>query len=149
MGICSEKIHFALQNVLYVNFLLVSWGRSNGSFWDFKTLEILKKHLFFPHMKRDLERIFSRCITRQKPKSRVKSHGSYKALLVLSHPWIDVSMDFELGLPRTRNGKDSILLLQIDFQKWHILSYVIKLMIPLIQLNHSLGKLFVFMLSLK
>lgn len=88
-----------------------------GHFGIFKTLEILKEHFFWPHMKRDVDRICNRCVTCKKAKSRVKPHGLYKALPIPSHPWTDVSMDFVLGLPRTRRGKDSIFVVVDRFSK--------------------------------
>ena len=35
-------------------------------------------------------------------------HGLYIPLLVPKEPWVDVSMDLFLGLPRSRKGRDYI-----------------------------------------
>ena len=56
-------------------------------------------------MKRDFNRICGRCITCKKAKSKVLPHGLYTPLPVLSEPWVDISIDFVLGLPRTKRGK--------------------------------------------
>ncbi|KAF7802483.1 Transposon Ty3-I Gag-Pol polyprotein [Senna tora] len=52
-----------------------------------------------------------------KAKSKVKPHGLYMPLLVPTHPWTDVSMDFILGLPKTRNGRDFIFVVVDRFSK--------------------------------
>lgn len=49
-------------------------------------------------MKRDLYRIYDRYITCRKVKSKVLSHGLYTPLPVPNEPWIDIFMDFILGL---------------------------------------------------
>jgi hypothetical protein len=68
-------------------------------------------------MRRDVERFVARCTTCQKAKSRLNPHGLYMPLPVPSAPWEDISMDFVLGLPRTRNGRDSIFVVVDRFSK--------------------------------
>ena len=59
-------------------------------------------------MKRDVQGICDRCITCKQAKSRVMPYGLHTLLLVPKEPWVDVSMDFILGLPRSRKGRDNI-----------------------------------------
>ena len=68
-------------------------------------------------MKQDVERVCGRCVTCRQAKSRVQPHGLYTPLPIPSEPWIDISMDFMLGLPRTRTGKDSIFVVVDRFSK--------------------------------
>ena len=78
---------------------------------------MLHEHFFWPKMKRDVERACARCITCRQAKSRVLPHGLYTPLPVPSAPWVDISMDFVLGLPRSRNGRDSIFMVVDRFSK--------------------------------
>jgi len=57
------------------------------------------------------------CIVCKKAKSKVMPHGLYTPLPILDSPWIDLSMDFVLGLPKTSNGKDSIFVVVDRFSK--------------------------------
>jgi hypothetical protein len=61
--------------------------------------------------------IVARYTTCQKAKSQLNPHGLYMPLPVLSAPWVDISMDFVLGLPRTRKGRDSIFVVVDKFSK--------------------------------
>ena len=68
-------------------------------------------------MKRDVERVCARCITCRQAKSRQQPHGLYTPLPIPSTPWIDVSMDFVLGLPRTKRRRDSVFVVVDRFSK--------------------------------
>ncbi|XP_028785068.1 uncharacterized protein LOC114740980 [Neltuma alba] len=92
-------------------------GGLMGHFGVKKTLDVLHEHFFWPKMKRDVERICAKCITCKKAKSRVLPHGLYTPLPVPSEPWVDISMDFILGLPRSRKGMDSIFVVVDRFSK--------------------------------
>jgi len=68
-------------------------------------------------MKRDVERICGRCVTCRQAKSKVQANDLYTPLPIPSEPWIDISMDFVLGLPRTKRGRDSIFVVVDRFSK--------------------------------
>nr|KYP59055.1 Transposon Ty3-I Gag-Pol polyprotein [Cajanus cajan] len=92
-------------------------GGLMGHFGIEKTLLLLKEKFFWPHMKRDVQRFCSRCIACPQAKSTTKPHGLYTPLPVSNAPWVDISMDFVLGLPRTQRGKDSIFVVVGRFSK--------------------------------
>ena len=88
-----------------------------GHFGVKKREDILATHFFWAKMRRDVERFIARCTTCQKAKSRLNPHGLYMPLPVPSVPWDDISMDFVLGLPRTKKGRDSIFVVVDRFSK--------------------------------
>ena len=92
-------------------------GGLMGHFGIAKTLAMLQEHFYWPHMKRDVERVCGRCVTCRQAKSRVQPNGLYMPLPIPSSPWIDISMDFVLGLPRSRRGRDSIFVVMDQFSK--------------------------------
>ena len=92
-------------------------GGLMGHFGVRKTLDVLHEHFFGPKMKCDMERVCARCVTCRHAKSRVLPHGFYTPLLIPSAPWVDISMDFVLGLPRSRKGRDLIFVVVDRFSK--------------------------------
>ena len=46
-----------------------------------------------------------------------RSLGSRLLITIPSKPWVDISMDFVLGLPRTIKGRDSIFVVVDRFSK--------------------------------
>ncbi|KAE8718992.1 DnaJ protein ERDJ2A [Hibiscus syriacus] len=81
-------------------------GGLMGHFGIHKTLDIVMEHFFWPHMRKTVEKICASCITCKQAKSKVNPNGLYTPLPISSSPWIDLSMDFILGLPRTKKGRD-------------------------------------------
>jgi len=75
-----------------------------------KTLDVLHEHFYWPKMKKDVRHICDKCKTCRKAKSRTQPHGLYIPLPVPKEPWVDISMDFVLGLPRSKQGRDSIFV---------------------------------------
>ncbi|KAH9658325.1 hypothetical protein KPL70_023447 [Citrus sinensis] len=57
------------------------------------------------------------CVTCRQAKSKVQPYGLHTPLPIPSAPWTDISMDFVLGLPRSRQGKDSIFVVVDRFSK--------------------------------
>jgi hypothetical protein len=92
-------------------------GGLMGHFGVKKTDDVLAAHFFWPKMRRDIERYVSRCTTCNKAKSRHNPHGLYMLLRVSSVPWEDISMDFVLGLPGTKRGRDSTFVVVDRFSK--------------------------------
>ena len=100
--------------------LLVHEAHGGGLMCHFgvrKTLDVLHEHFFGQKMKHYIERVYARCITSRQAKSRVLPHGLYTPLPIPSAPWVDISLDFVLGLPRSRKGRDPIFVVVDRFSK--------------------------------
>ena len=73
-----------------------------GHFGVVKALAVLQEHFYWLHMKQDVERLCGRCVICKQDKSKVQPDGLYTPLPIPSTFWTDVSMDFVLGLPRSK-----------------------------------------------
>jgi len=78
---------------------------------------MLREHYYWPGMEKDVQDIIRRCSTCQIANSHSLPQGLYTPLLIPTLPWVDVSMDFILGLPKTRRNKDSIFVVVDRFSK--------------------------------
>ncbi|XP_010527366.1 PREDICTED: uncharacterized protein LOC104804721 [Tarenaya hassleriana] len=84
-------------------------GALAGHFGVDKTLAAVQEHFFWPHLKRDVRRFCAKCVECHRAKSKVQPHGLYMPLPIPTQPWVDISMDFVLGLPKIQH-KDSIFV---------------------------------------
>jgi hypothetical protein len=102
----------------------VHGGGLMGHFGVKKTKDVLAAHFFWPKMRCNMECYVSRCTTCNKVKSLLNPHGLYMPLPISIVSLEDNSMDFILGLHRTKRGRDNILWLTIISLKWLILYHV-------------------------
>lgn len=76
-----------------------------------RTIEAMRRHLYWDTITRDVRDWVQLCEVCQKAKaSRLRKAGLLQPLPVPLLPWEQVTMDFILGLPRTKQGHDSILV---------------------------------------
>ncbi|KAF7834890.1 putative gag-pol polyprotein [Senna tora] len=92
-------------------------GGLMGHFGVDKTLALLHEHFYWPKMRKYVVSVCAKCVTCKHAKSKVQPHGLYSPLPIPSQPWVDISMDFVLGLPRSQSGKDSIFVVVDHFSK--------------------------------
>ncbi|OMO49962.1 reverse transcriptase [Corchorus capsularis] len=92
-------------------------GGLMGHFGVDRTYKILHEHFFWPKMRYDVGKHVSSCLVCLQAKSTSKPHGLYTPLPIPHEPWTHISMDFVLGLPRSRRGKDSIFVVVDRFSK--------------------------------
>ena len=74
-----------------------------------KMYHTLKEHYWWKGMKRDIAEFVSRCLTCQQVKfEHQKPIGLLQSLPIPQWKWERITMDFVVGLPRCRNGHDTI-----------------------------------------
>jgi len=95
-------------------------GSLAGHYGESKTLSILKENYFWPEKHKDVQDLLRRCATCQVAKSHLPPQGLYTPLPVPTQPWVDINMDFILGLPRMQTGKDLIFVVVDRFSKMAI-----------------------------
>jgi len=78
---------------------------------------MLKEHYYWLGMSKTIQDVVRRCATCLFAKSHLVPQGLYTPFLVPTMPWVDVSVAFVLGLPRTQCNKDSILAVADRFSK--------------------------------
>ena len=76
-----------------------------------KTLELVKRRFYWPGMDNDISKYVTSCdaCQRNKPSQQAKM-GPLKPLPIPVRPWQQFSMDLITQLPRSRSGKDAIVV---------------------------------------
>ena len=76
-------------------------------------------------MKHDVHKFCDRFLVCKKAKSKVMHHGLYTLLPIPNSPWINISMDFVLGLSRSKKGQGFYFFFMVDkFSKMaHFIPY--------------------------
>ena len=116
----NEELYYHVHKILlyHLGKLCIPWGERNsiirevhtslivGHFGVGKTVVNLQRYCYGPHMIDSVSRFirgFCLCAI-SKPSNR--KLGLYTPLLVPSHPWESISMDFVGGLAMSRKGHD-------------------------------------------
>lgn len=75
-----------------------------------KTISLVNKHYYCPQLQQDVKKFVQSFRACQMEKGTKQNIGLYQPLLVPERPWEEISMDFVLGLPRTRRRHDFIFV---------------------------------------
>jgi len=78
---------------------------------------MIRENYFWLRMSKDVQDLLKRCATCQFAKSHSLPQWLYIPLPVPSVHWVDVSMDFILGLPKIQRNKESVFVLVDRFSK--------------------------------
>ncbi|GJW31823.1 putative reverse transcriptase domain-containing protein [Tanacetum coccineum] len=82
-----------------------------------RTLQLVQASYFWPTMRKEVDRYVKKCRVCQVSKGTTTNAGLYMPLPVPLQQWVDISIDFVLGLPRTQRGNDSIFVVVDRFSK--------------------------------
>ena len=77
----------------------------------------MRSNFFWPRIEKDIARFVKQSNVCHLEKIKSQNSGLYTPLPMPEAPWEDVSLDFVVGLPRTQQNKDSIMVVMDRFSK--------------------------------
>ncbi|PKU75187.1 hypothetical protein MA16_Dca027667 [Dendrobium catenatum] len=92
-------------------------GDLAGHFEREKSEALLGENFYWPSLSKHVGRFVRSCSVCKRAKTSSTNAGMYTPLPVPSSPWVDISLDFVVGLPRTQRNKDSIMVVVDRFSK--------------------------------
>ncbi|PKU66055.1 hypothetical protein MA16_Dca017376 [Dendrobium catenatum] len=92
-------------------------GGLSGHFGRDKTINLLFENFYWPALKKNVGKYVRSCGVCKRAKTSGSNAGFYTPLPIPSSPWVDISLDFVVGLPLTQRKKDSIMVVVDRFSK--------------------------------
>jgi hypothetical protein len=93
------------------------WRGLSRAFGYNKTYAIVTDRFYWPCMRKDVHKVVDHCRICQIKKGTKHQAGRYTPLPLLDKLWQHLSMDFVLGLPKTSQQHDSIMVVVDRFFK--------------------------------
>jgi Integrase zinc binding domain/Integrase core domain len=97
--------------------LIIQELHQQGHFGQEKTAWLVKERFYWPSIDKDVKLFVKRCRLCQQAKGTDSNKGLYTPLPISAALWSDVSIDFVVGLPRTKKVQDSIMVVVDRFSK--------------------------------
>ena len=118
-GFLFYKSRLCVPRGSFREFLIIELhgGGLAGHFSHDKTFAIIADRFYWPRMRRDIHTVVDRCRVCQLNKGTKQPVELYTPLPIPDRPWQHLSMDFVLGLPRTLQQHDSIMVVVNCFSK--------------------------------
>lgn len=82
-----------------------------------KTLDLVRRFYFWPKMQTDIKKFVESCTMCQREKWVSTNARLYQPLPIPSRPWESLSMDFVMGLPKTKTGNANVFVVVDRFSK--------------------------------